>query len=857
MDNKHRLDNVFVGREREIEQLTKQLAWVQKNNEVRLVFVHGEAGSGKTTLVKNFLKTVQKKNKVIIGWGICSLERQGNGLVPFATILDNINKQIVDWKVVSGSFADFIGKVAPAWLDLVTFGFASPTATTLVEGVKLLKSKKVNFTLDHVFIQFTNAVSQIAKQRLTVLIIEDLHWADKSSLELLFHVVRNLQDCSLLILATYRTEEAMQSSEYSADFRMIRANLIKDSNLVQEIQLTSGLDIKIYLQQRYKSLFLTDNLIARIQQETEGHAIYVAELFNLWEQTGVVIFDGSSWQLAVSDITIDLPPGFREVLQQRISNLNEQLREIITRASIEGDDFTIQTIAKLLEIEEYKMFDEIEILEKSYHLVSQKGSEKISRLIFDFYHFAHRFIQQHIYNGLSAGKRRLLHRQLGLCLEELCVDRYPVAAQLARHFHEANMIDKAISYAIQAARYEQNRYMWNEAQKWATRASLWLETLPSSNESILLRFQTKTTFGDSYYYQAKYIAAETYYQEAIALSKSIDVDPKHIANLYVNLADICDETSRFDNGYNFVLEGKKVLAEHDITSGETFFELIDSESIILARLGRVKDAYQTIRELISSIENDQSTEQLEKILGSAYHAQGIILSYMSNYVESIPSYLKAIEIFESIGYLSRQCFSLGAITEEYILTGQFERAKSSSAKAIIISKQIGDLSGESYGLYTQGLVSLELGDVQYAIQNFEKAIGLAEKTGSVPYYYYSDTALAYSYTSLDLALEYAVKGSTLASGREFSEAYASRVLGQVEAANQNWEKTIEYFELAIDIFNKNDDKHQLALAQKFFGEALIKMGKKKEAKELLWQAMKIFEEINVLHEIDNIKKILG
>ena len=347
----------------------------------------------------------------------------GEWASPICEDSHSVSKQVVDWKIVGGSFAEFLGKVAPAWLNLVTLGFASPIATTLEEGVKPIKAQKASFTLEHVFIQFTNAIEQIAKKRPTVFVIEDLHWADKSSLELLFHLMRNLEDCSLLIVVTYRTVEAMQSGEYASDFQTIRANLIKDSNTVQEIVLTRGLDVREYLQQRYNSLILAEEIIKRIQEETEGHAIYVAELFNLWEQTGEIVFDGTSWQLADGEINIKLPPNFREVLQQRIKNLNDQLQEIITRASVEGDDFIVQTIAKLLEIEEYKMFDEFEALEKNYHLISQKGSEEISQVIFDFYHFVHRFIQQHIYEELSGGKRRILHRQLGMCLEKLCVDR--------------------------------------------------------------------------------------------------------------------------------------------------------------------------------------------------------------------------------------------------------------------------------------------------------------------------------------------------------------------------------------------------------------------------------------------------
>ena len=139
----------------------------------------------------------------LVGRGKCAIETTLSGLIPFSQLFATLTEQGVQRRVVLGNLADFAKEVAPAWLDIFTGGVAGAVIKTVEQSGKLL-SNQPSFTQQNVYVQFTNALGRLAEKQPVVAFIDDLHWADSSSLGLLFHLACYLQDRAVLFLCTYR-----------------------------------------------------------------------------------------------------------------------------------------------------------------------------------------------------------------------------------------------------------------------------------------------------------------------------------------------------------------------------------------------------------------------------------------------------------------------------------------------------------------------------------------------------------------------------------------------------------------------------------------------------------------------------
>lgn len=180
----------FVGRETEVQFLRQTLKKVIAAKQPKFVFIEGDFGVGKTTLVEHFLERVaQEQPEVLIGKGVCATETEMSGLTPFVELLESVGKRL---RFTSDKWVDFIKNVAPAWIDIFTFNLPSNIIKTFQEGQKL--AGKMGYKQENIFIQFTNILLDLTKKQPLIAFLDDLQWADRSSLELLTHLTRHLHD---------------------------------------------------------------------------------------------------------------------------------------------------------------------------------------------------------------------------------------------------------------------------------------------------------------------------------------------------------------------------------------------------------------------------------------------------------------------------------------------------------------------------------------------------------------------------------------------------------------------------------------------------------------------------------------
>jgi tetratricopeptide (TPR) repeat protein len=853
----------FVGRETELQQLHQALRSVISSGKPQFVLIQGDFGVGKTVLVEHFLVEVRVQNpSILIGQGKCAMETERSGLIPLGQLLRSLTERGVQQRIVLSNVLEFVKEVAPAWLDIFTVGAASAVIKSVEEGRKLL-GRSSTFSQENVFMQFTNALSRLVEKQPVVAFIDDLQWADASSLRLLFHLARYLQDRAVLFVCTYRPVEAMETGPNAELFRDIRANLIRYG--AAEIEIRQGINVAEYVTQRYPLNVFSSDSIAHVQELTGGHALFVSQLFSLWEETGVIASapapDGQPvWGLE-RDVGISpaIPPTLSEVLKERIRLIEDELREILTFASVEGEDFTAQVIARLRQLDEYEALENLETLERRYHLVQEQGTRRVDSTVLDFYRFVHRFFREYIYGQLSGSKRRILHRLVGECLEALYSDQHEIAGQLALHFHEAFEPMKSARYALMAAQFEQSRYAWAEGERWCEFGLALIDKMPSDAEAMQLRLDLLEQLGYGYYHSGKYSQADQVYRAALTLAQQLQVDAERIATLCINLAYICDSRSQLSEALRFLDQGRRILTDCAVPSGETQVRLEALYGGMQVRVGSNDLASQSLRRTLANTEKLPRTPTLEYVRAEAYNWLATALSTLDQYSEASAAYQKASEIAEGIGEKKLASSCLLNLADSYVYDLKLDESEASLSKALELVRQVGDLDNEAYARATKARILLARGKPQEAIDELRHAITLSEQIGAMwnmPSMY-ADLAIAYlALSDLETAYQHATRSVACAGTDHFELGHALDALAQVEAAQQSWKAAAEHFTQAIVFFQKIRDRHFVARAQRHFAEALLQQGEQQEAVELLETALATFQKLGLPHEIAETQHLL-
>jgi oligopeptide transport system substrate-binding protein len=188
------------------------------------------------------------------------------------------------------------------------------------------------------------------------------------------------------------------------------------------------------------------------------------------------------------------------VIEERIGRLEAELRDILSAASVEGENFTAQVIARVQEIQERQLLRRLSgELEKRHRLVWERGEVKLGSQFLSRFQFAHALFQQYLYNDLGAGERRLLHAEIAKVLEELYQGQIgEITPQLAHHFAEAGEGDKAIGYLLEAGDRARMLYAQTEAIGYYQRALVFLreqgEPEPAARTLMKLGLTYDTAF---------------------------------------------------------------------------------------------------------------------------------------------------------------------------------------------------------------------------------------------------------------------------------------------------------------------------------------------------------------------------
>jgi tetratricopeptide (TPR) repeat protein len=290
-----------------------------------------------------------------------------------------------------------------------------------------------------------------------ILFLDDLQWADDASISLFFHLGRRVEDSRVMLVGAYRPSDVALGrggerhplEPVINELTRYYGDIVVDLDQIPPERSRRFVDALLDSEPNcFKDIF-REALFHR----TGGHALFTVELLRALEDRGDLVRDDTGcWVPSPALDWETLPARVEGVIEERIDRLDDDLKEMLTVGSVEGEAFTAEVVAQVQALPERDAVRQLSVeLERQHRLVSAEGLVRLGNLRLSLYRFVHNLFQHYLYNNLGEAERAYLHRDVGRVIEALFAGQTEeVAAQLARHFEEAGVPDKAVAYRLQA-----------------------------------------------------------------------------------------------------------------------------------------------------------------------------------------------------------------------------------------------------------------------------------------------------------------------------------------------------------------------------------------------------------------------
>lgn len=470
--------DIFVGRQRETGRLLEHFQRMLGGSG-KLIFLAGEAGIGKSALAEEFLRQAPRRQPELMLARGRAVEQFGAGeaYLPFMDALSGLLRDC-------GRAARMALRThAPTWcLQLSVFNSGGE--------LEELRRETAGATKDRMLREMGDALGALSKSAPLVLFLEDLHWADPSTIDLLRHLCHRIAAQRVLLLATFRPED-LQTGNHPLKKGLVEMQARQECDEIA-LGVLSAHEIANLLDRRFHPNEFPDELARGIHERTDGQPLFTVSLLEFLERNGDIAHSGSGWRLArpLGATDLKIPESVRAMIRKKSEALDPAGHRALQYASVEGEEFLSTVLAKLLECDDLQVEEQLAGLARTHRLIEPRGEEEFpDGALATRYAFAHALYQNVFYEELVSGRRALLHNRAGERLLAHYGDQAPrIAVQLAMHFERGRNWERAIEFLILAGAGAMSRQANTQAEEHYTHALALAGKLPpESRAEIELR----------------------------------------------------------------------------------------------------------------------------------------------------------------------------------------------------------------------------------------------------------------------------------------------------------------------------------------------------------------------------------
>ncbi|MEW6211558.1 MAG: AAA family ATPase, partial [Acidobacteriota bacterium] len=446
----------------------------------QIVFITGEAGIGKTTLVEDFLTRISANGDFLIAPGQC-LDHYGAGeaYLPVIEALSRVCRQPGHHALI-----DLLARHAPTWL-------AQMPSLISAEEREELQREILGATTERMLREMAEALEALTIETPLVMVLEDLHWSDYSTLDLVSHLARRREPARLMLIGTYRPVEVILNNH---PLRDVKQELLLHRQCVElPLGFLTEEAVAEYLRTRFSEIASPDGadalaVLARlVHQRTDGNALFVVNVLDYLVSRGAIRQVEGRWTLAADpeEIKVGVPENIRQMIEKQFERLNPEEQMLLEAASVAGLDFSAIAVAAALEQDLIQAEGIAEELARRNQFLRPAGiGEAPDGTVAARYTFIHPLYQSVFYQRIGAARRAQLHQRIGERGETSYLDRaLEISGELAMHFEQSRDHRRAIYYLRAAAENSARRYANREAVGYLTRALDLIERLPAEERA--------------------------------------------------------------------------------------------------------------------------------------------------------------------------------------------------------------------------------------------------------------------------------------------------------------------------------------------------------------------------------------
>jgi DNA-binding winged helix-turn-helix (wHTH) protein/tetratricopeptide (TPR) repeat protein len=464
----------FVGRDVELAQLMQW--WTTARQGTRQVgVIAGEPGIGKTALVEAFLAQVAAGGDCRVGHGQC-IEPYGPG-EPYLPVLEAFGRLCREPD--GSSLVSVLRQYAPSWL--VQMPALLPPAEW--EALQRTVGHPVQTRMLR---ELTEALDALTTARPLVLVLEDLHWSDRATLERLAYVARRPDPARLMILGTYRPVDAIVQAH---PLRAVLAELQQHGQCVElALDYLSEVEVTAYLRQRFGGSRLAADLARVLHQRTHGNPLFLIAVVDEIVRQQVVREGPAGWAMrgGVETITMIIPATLRGLIEQQLAHCSPEEQTLLAAASVAGAEFAAAAVAAGLEHADDEIEAQCATLAHHGQFLQARGrAEWPDGTVTACFGFRHVLYHDILYQRIPAGRQTRWHARIGSRLAQgFGAHAGDMAAALAMHFVRGRMLPQAIQYSQQAGQIAARRAAYHEAVTYYEQALHALQQLPPTPDRL-------------------------------------------------------------------------------------------------------------------------------------------------------------------------------------------------------------------------------------------------------------------------------------------------------------------------------------------------------------------------------------
>lgn len=749
----------FVGRERELSKL-QHLLDLSLTGQGGIAWVVGEPGAGKTALLQEFTRRAQEAHPdLIVAGAECNdLDGEGDPYLPFREVLALLTGD-VEKGLAQGSISptganrlrglivrsgqvlvdiapDLINVVIPGARVLGMLGKAVASQAGWLEKLdRLAQKKRTDPTLgeaslpqDRVFEEYAAFLRRLAEATPLILTLDDLQWLDSASAGLLFHLGRRLADTRVLIVGTYRPEVIAHGREGGRHplEPVLREFLRTTGEAGIFLGHESPAEGRVFLDAMLdgEPNRLSEDFREALYRHTEGHPLFVAELWRGMRERGDVTQDPQGRWVASSGVDWSaLPPRVEGAVGERIARLGDLEQKILATASVEGDPFTAEVLAVIVRMDPREVVAALGGLDRDHSLVRSAGVRRVGEQRLSSYAFRHDLFRQYIYSRLDPAERAYQHEDVAKTLLAFYGQAEgEIVGQLARHYREAGIADKAFEYSVRAGDQASQVFASADAVGHYSNALDLLASYEASPSQLIHLFRRR---GRAMELSGKPEAALENYVMMESMAHHRKDLSLELASLTARSVLLAIPTASYDP------EKGRTLAERALQLARRAGDQAEEAKALWSLLLINRFTNHPVEAVAFGEESLGHARRLglQEQIAYTLHDLAEVYWMLGEREKSYAALTEATRLWRELENLPMLANSLGYDALHHTMSGDLLKANQLAGESLAISRSIGNMSGVQFAQTSLGLTLLERGEIGEGISTLREAVEIGTFSG--------------------------------------------------------------------------------------------------------------------------------